>query len=341
MIAAALLASWAVVAPSEQATLARTDDGLRVAYTSGGQLFVSDPANVDTVPVTAAPDVRPALEFDGTLRVFTGGVSATSFDGVSWQAAANDATGEVSAAGDLLAWTDERGHVRVGGVDHGPGAFPALASGMVAFDTGGGVRVQPIGRDGAPAGEASAMPDSAGQGRPSIVAVRDGYVVASGSRVWRVGSASTLALDGWATALSADARGRVWATWTDDERVYAARSDRDVSEFGATVDLGALTPSRLAISAATAGAHVLAGANGVSYLKRTLPGLSLAERHRRGLFTFSVTDAGEPVRGVVVKAGRRSGKTDRNGRVTLRVANRKQAVSATLKGYEKARLRLK
>ena len=57
--------------------------------------------------------------------------------------------------------------------------------------------------------------------------------------------------------------------------------------------------------------------------------------------TFSVTDAGDPVRGAVVKAGGRSGKTDRNGRVTLRVSSRKLRVTATLKGYSNARLTLK
>lgn len=322
--------------------MARTADGLQLAYASGGQLFYADPASQATVPIGAAADVRPALwAADGDLRVFAGAVAAFSPDGSAWQLGATGAVGEVSAVGSLLAWADERGRVQVGAFDHGPGAFPALAPGMVAFDTPVGVRVQPIGADGAPSGLGSTMPDSAGEGRPSIVRVRDGHVVAAGSRLWRVGSSAPLELDGSGAALSVDARGRVWATWTDDRRVYAARSNRDLSELGAAVDLGALTPSRLAIDATNTAAHVLAAANGLSYLKRTMPGLSLAERHRREIFTFSVTDAGDPVRGVVVKVGRRSGKTDRNGRVTLRVSGRKQLVTATLKGYEKGRLRLK
>ena len=343
--AAALATSWAQVAPSEQAALARTPDGaVHVAWASGGQLYYGNPATGATVPIAAGPDVRPAFVADASgLRVFAGGVSASSADGgTTWQVGANAATGEVSADGDLLAWTDGN-RVRVGGFDYGLGAFPALAPGMLAWDAGDqGVRVQGIGADGERAGEASTMPDSAGQGRPSIVArAGGGWVVSVGSKVWRVGASSTLSVYGWAAALAADARGRVWVTWTDDQRVYAARSDRDVSQLGAAVDLGPFSAERLAVSATNTAAHVLAAANGVSSLRRVLPGLALDERHRREIFTFSVTDAGDPVRGAVVKVGRRSGKTDRNGRVTLRVSDRRLRVTATLKGYSNARLTLK
>ena len=342
---AALATPWAQVAPTEQAAIARTPDGVvHVAYAQGGQLFYSRPGTGTTVPIGAGPDVRPTLVAapDG-LRVYAGAVSAVSPDGgATWQVGPSGAAGEVSADGGLLAWT-ESNRVRVGGFDFGLGAFPALAPGMLAWDAGDdGVRVQGIGADGAAAGEPATMPDSAGQGRPSIVArAGGGWVVSAGSTVWRVGARSTLRLDGWGSALSADARGRVWATWTDDKRVYAARSDRDVSELGAPVDLGPFYAERLAVSATNTAAHVLVAANGVSSLKRTLPGLTLDERHRREIFTFSVTDAGDPVRGAVVKVGRRSGKTDRNGRVTLRVSGRKARVTATLKGYTSARLTTK
>lgn len=350
LAAIAAVAGWAHVAPTEQAAIARTPDGVvHVVYVREGQLFYTRPGAGMTVPIGAGPEVRPALVAapDG-LRVYAGAVSAVSADGgATWRVEANPADGEVSAAvqpsGTVLqAWNDDN-DLRVGVFNRGSGAFPTLAPGMLAWDAGDvGVRVQPVAADGSPAGETQTMPESAGKGRPSIVArAGGGYVVATGSSVWLVGSSSTLQVDGWATALSADARGRVWATWTDDERVYAARSNRDVSELGAPVDLGPLSAGRLAVSATNTAAHVLVAANGGSHMKRTLPGLTLAERHQREIFTFSVTDAGDPVRGAVVKVGRRSGKTDRNGRVTLRVSSRKLRVTATLKGYSNARLTLK
>ncbi len=344
----ALATSWTQVAPSEQASLARTPDGkVHVAWAQDGALFHTEPGAGTTATIASGgPDARPALLAgpDG-LHALWGSVAAFSGDdGLSWQPGTSGASGAVSAVmlpggGILQAWT-EGDRVRVGPSDHGAGADPALTVGAAAWTTAEGVRVQTIREDGAPDGEASTMPD--GAGRPSIVA-RDGEVfVAAGPAVWRVGSRSTLPLEGAVlSTLSADARGRVWAAWSDDSRVYAARSNRDVSEFGAPVDLGALSASSLAVNATNSAAHVLAAANGVSYLRRTLPGLSLAERHRREIFTFSVTDAGDPVRGAVVKVGGRSGKTDRNGRVTLRVSDRKLRVTATLKGYEKARLTLK
>lgn len=337
--AAALAASWTQVAPSEQAVMARTAGRLHLAWASGGQLFYGDPASGETAPIAAGPDVRPAFfPVPGGLRVITGGVSAASDDGFTWRVGANGASGEVSVAGDLLGWADSVVHV--GGATYGPGSAVALAPGYAAWSVGDAVRVQPVGADGTAAGAAATMPD--GAGRPSLVARGGEAFVAAGPALWRVGSRATLPLDGAvSSSLSVDGRGRVWAAWTDGSRVWAARSDRDVSELGTPVDLGALPASAVQVSATDTAAHVLTASGGASYLRRVLPGLTLAERHRREIFTFSVTDAGDPVRGAVVKVGPRSGKTDRNGRVTLRVSDRKLTVSATLKGYEKARLKLK
>ena len=70
--AAALATSWAQVAPSEEAALARTPDGaLHVAYVRDGGLFHVNPSTGATTPVGAAA-VRPALVAapDG-LRVYT------------------------------------------------------------------------------------------------------------------------------------------------------------------------------------------------------------------------------------------------------------------------------
>ncbi|RKQ93453.1 hypothetical protein C8N24_3320 [Solirubrobacter pauli] len=345
--AVALATSWVQVAPTEQAAMTRSGT-LYLAWASGGQLVFNDPSFLETEPIAPAPDVRPAFFPGGDgLRVVTGGVSATSLDGTAWRVEPNAATGEVSAvelaSGEpLVAW-EAGGHVHAGATDYGPGAFPALAAdprGAMLAWFADGVRVRGV----EPQAVAAEMPGTAGlaAGRPSLAVTGGRSVVAFRDQVWTAGAPSTLRLErATESAVSADARGRVWATWTDGARVWTARSDRDVSELGAAVDLGALPASHLQVNATNTAAHVLAAANGVSYLRRVLPGLTLEERHRREIFTFSVTDAGEPVRGAVVKVRGRSGKTDRNGRVTLRVSGRKARVTATLKGYTSARLTTK
>lgn len=331
------------VAPSPAATMARAPDTtIHVAWAAGGQVFARDPATRTDVLVGAG-DGRPALIAGaGGLRLLVGGLSGASSDGVSWQVGPNAATGSVSAIalpdGNVLqAWVQE-GVVRVGTTAYGAGAAPALAPGMVAWVAADGVRVQPINDDGSPAGPASLVPG--GSGEPSIVARGGEHFVAAGSVVWRVGSPATLAVQGTQAALAVDPRGRLWVAWADAQKVLAARSDRDVSELGAPVALGFTTVTGLQVSATKTAAHVLVTGTG-AYLTRVLPGLTLQERHRREIFTFSVTDAGEPVRGAVVKVRGRSGKTDRNGRVTLRVSGRKARVTATLKGYTSARLTTK
>jgi hypothetical protein len=59
----------------------------------------------------------------------------------------------------------------------------------------------------------------------------------------------------------------------------------------------------------------------------------------QGRVTFTVTDAGDPVRGAVVRAGGRSGRTDRQGRVTLRFS--RGTATASAQGYTPATRRVR
>jgi hypothetical protein len=56
---------------------------------------------------------------------------------------------------------------------------------------------------------------------------------------------------------------------------------------------------------------------------------------------FIVTDAGDPVRGVRVRAGGVTGTTERDGGVTLRVPGRPVTARATKAGYTSATRRLR
>jgi hypothetical protein len=78
---------------------------------------------------------------------------------------------------------------------------------------------------------------------------------------------------------------------------------------------------------------------GATYVKRVRPGLTLRARKRDGRVTFTVTDAGDPVRGAKVRVGGKSGRTDRRGRVTLDV--KRGRAKATASGYARATLRIR
>ncbi len=78
---------------------------------------------------------------------------------------------------------------------------------------------------------------------------------------------------------------------------------------------------------------------GATYSARIEPGLTLSARKRSGRVTFTVTDAGDPVRGATVRAARRSGRTDRRGRVTLGL--RRGTATASAPGYTPATRRVR
>ncbi len=75
-------------------------------------------------------------------------------------------------------------------------------------------------------------------------------------------------------------------------------------------------------------------------MTRVLPGLTLAAKRSGDTVTFTVTDAGEPVKGAKVKAGGKSGKTDAKGKVVLTLKS-KTASRATKSGYAPATLKAK
>jgi hypothetical protein len=154
------------------------------------------------------------------------------------------------------------------------------------------------------------------------------------------------------TTLAADPNGRLWAVWSDgtfgEPRVLAARSNPEATTFGAPVDAGAVKDAHSTYSvdaSATAGTLDIlalfgtgAESGGSTYHARVRPGLTLKARTSPRSVTFTVTDAGEPVRGARVKAGR-SGRTNAKGRVTL--PRRKGTATATAAGYEPAKLRIR
>jgi hypothetical protein len=237
-----------------------------------------------------------------------------------------------------------------------------------------GVFAQAVNASGGPAGAAMTMPGTQNMSgseqlsRTPIVARAKnggfyvayavGYPTADKVRLWKVGSASTTLVasvgNGSMATLAADPKGRLWAVWREGQfgsvHVMAARSDKDVGTFGAPVDAGAVknasTAYSLDASATATSLDVLAlfgvgtEPGGATYTTRVLPGLTLRAKRSKDRVTFSVTDAGDPVKGAKVKAGGKSDTTDSNGRTTLTLKSKATAV-ATAAGYTAATLKVK
>jgi hypothetical protein len=243
-----------------------------------------------------------------------------------------------------------------------------------------GVYARQVAADGSPVGGAINMPGTSdmqvGSSARTPIAARagGGLYVAYGTgypsldrvRVWRVGaSGSTVvgkASGGASATVATDADGRVWVAWEDDgggdPHVYARRSNRAGTAWGATVNVGrpkgAAGAYHVDASAIGSSLDVLTsfvlgtGSPLATYHRRVRPGLTLKAKPgavRRGkdvTVRFRVLDAGDPVKGAKVRAGGDSGKTNGKGRVTLTVhAGKKAKARATAPGYTAAARKLK
>jgi len=244
-----------------------------------------------------------------------------------------------------------------------------------------GVLAQDVAADGSPIGSAVTMPGTSTMeigmlGRTPVAAragggfyaaYPTGYPTMNRVRLWRVGAGSApviARLSGQGNqpvTIAAAPGGRLWVVWVANRngapRVLARRSNRSASRFGATVDAGRVKNSaasyRLDASPSGGTLDVLANFNigteprSAIYHRRILPGLTLKARPtrlRRGepkSVRFTVRDAGDPVQGAKVRAGRKAGTTDRKGRVELRLPGRTVTARASKRGYTTVAKRLR
>jgi hypothetical protein len=261
----------------------------------------------------------------------------------------------------------------MGNYGYYPGiAADASGAAMIAWYSNAtghlGVFARGVNADGSPAGPALNMPSTAdmnvgqisrtpivarARGGGFYVAYATGYPTQDEIRVWRVGAAGAPLLGRTAansvTALAADPKGRLWVAWTagtfGSKRILARRSNRSATVWGATVNAGAVkgTSSAYDIDAsATASSLDLLGlffkgaeSSGATYHARINPGLTLTAARSGKRVRYTVTDAGDPVRGAKVRAAGRSGTPDGRGRVTLTLKQRTKA-TASAPGYVSA-----
>ena len=213
-------------------------------------------------------------------------------------------------------------------------------------------------------------------GRTPIVArVGGGFYVAYATgnpslnrvKVWKVGATGTTDIaktigNNTTTTIAAAPDGRLWVAWVQRVgfvyHVFARRSNKAATKWGAVVDVGrpGVTGMYHLDGNATSKAVDLfvnatpnLSANAVTYYKRALPGLSLTSsraklpRGQRVAVTFAVRDAGDAVKGAKVKAGGKSGTTNAQGKVTLRITGKGKSLKATVgkSGYTGSSLGLK
>jgi hypothetical protein len=211
-------------------------------------------------------------------------------------------------------------------------------------------------------GDTRYLPGSANEGRTAAVSPEQkiavtgrigkaGLYVAYGAgyptwtSLWVSENASARAVRIWDgtirhPTIAAGPDGRLWVAWDTGDTIYVRRSDPEAKEWGAVTEVkppartrtiwklsaeGSGGPLDLFVSASTPGSLAF-------WHQQVLPALTLGCRGGR-VVRCTVSDAGDPVRRAVVRAGGRSFKTGAQGRVRLDLEPGPYLVTATKPGY--------
>jgi len=340
------------------------DNGASWTARNGSIVPLDAQAYGSPVAATALPDGTLLQSWAGTLGTWVHRGSSPASPNYDYQAPLGHYGYDVNIASNVagqtvIAWyCNAADHLGVFAQQVDPSTGAPLGSAANMPGTGN-MRVGMIGR----------TPLVARVGGGFYVAYATGYPALNRIRLWKVGAAgvaliaSTNRVGNTTATVAADPQGRLWVAWTNvaggSPHVFARRSNRSATVFGATVDAGrpAQTSSIYKLDGnATAGALDVFGNTSIgissttaTYFTRVLPGLTLTgapARLRRGTstrVTFTVRDAGDPVAGARVSARGSSGTTDARGRVTLTLAGRGRSVAAhaTKAGYVGAGARLR
>ena len=227
-------------------------------------------------------------------------------------------------------------------------------------DQGEGVWAQQVDQaTGAPVGRAARMPGSVvdGDGSYSLahtpivsrpgragiwIAYAGGYPTTRRVLLWRFGTARSRTLAQRAgglgdVAISVTPEGRLWVAWSAGDRIWARRSNRDATVFGAVTSTpvvrGTETIYKLAVNAQSGLLDLLGSfdpsrGDGVrTWHTQLRAGLTVSARPARVAagarsprqVKVRVTDAGDPVAGATVKLAGQVGVTGRGGTATLSV----------------------
>jgi hypothetical protein len=193
-------------------------------------------------------------------------------------------------------------------------------------------------------------PVAARAGGGVYVAYPGGYPTTNQVRLWRIANSKSAVL---ATSksdhivnLAADAEGRLWVLWVErsTNQVFARRSDKSATEFGAPVKVkppaGQQTAYKIAGSAQSGALDVVvlfggSGPKQAQWHTQILPGLGVKaspakiKRGKATSVTFTVTDP-DAVKGAKVSAGGKSATTNAGGKATITLGPTKsKSINAT------------
>ncbi len=355
-------AAWTLQATA----LNRTSDsnGSGAATLADGSTIVAATPTGDTLryrqeelaaPDSATPDegfdVDPAQASCCVYDAELVRVPGTDEVWLAWMA--NDNRPEAGATSDLIIGTYVRRlEPSLGPILRAPGS-------VEPSDVDGDGTVEPGEVD---ASELSGGPGLAARADGAVfLAYAVGYPTREAVAVWRVGDRAAVRVPGSAEAqyadISVDDAGRVWAVWETRDVVRAARSDVDVTRFGAVVDLGSPlsggTPSAGDLlvdgTGAGPGADVVVNTGSGLQHQEVLAGLTLRvtptrlEAGRRQTVRLFVTDAGDGVEGARVRIGSAACATRADGTcsVRLRPERGRLVARASLEGYMDGTTRLR
>lgn len=206
------------------------------------------------------------------------------------------------------------------------------------------------------------MVDDTWLGSGVYLAYRKGYPSADRVNVWRVGAdrAVTVARTGKGVgevALADGGRGRIWALWVSDGKVFARRSNHNVTRWGtavrAKIPAGSVGTTTLQADAQGGKVDVLAYASKVEgsgfFHTQLRPGITFkaspTKLRGRTSVVFTTTDAGAPLSDSKVTAGGKTCTTNKDGRCSIALgpysSNKSLNARANHGGYTPSSLTLR
>jgi hypothetical protein len=182
----------------------------------------------------------------------------------------------------------------------------------------------------------------------TYVAYCSGYPSCKEVLLWQIGEAEPVSVatgsDIENENLAADPDGRLWVMWEDttEGSLYATRTNEDATEFGAIVAFdeapdtdtvwklqGNATSDALDVFASFTTPDSLA-----TWHSQVLPGITVETKKTKKGVTFTVSDAGDPVKGAKVVFKKKTVTTNAKGVATGPVG--KGTATVTLSGYTTA-----
>jgi hypothetical protein len=199
------------------------------------------------------------------------------------------------------------------------------------------------------------MPIVAREGESEVfVAYCSGYPSCTKVLLWEVGSSTPIEVatgdDIEDVNIAAAPDGRIWVMWQDVDagKLYASRSNDGVTEFGGPAVFdpapGATTVWKIDGDATDDDLDVLASMTTPDALAtwhaKILPGLGVDVAKKGKQVTFTVEDAGVPVKGATVSIGKQTFTTDKRGKAKGTVKAKVGDVVVSKRGYTTAQVSL-